>query len=85
MFQKMYACLSAVRKGFIAGYRRIIGIDGCFLKVLMKGQLLVAMGRDGNNQMFPIAWAITENKTTLSWTWFLRELKSYLCIGDGLG
>lgn len=73
-FQKMYICLTAAREGFLASCRRIIGLDGCFLKGLMKGQLLVAVGRDGNNQMFPIAWAIVEKETTESWSWFLKLL-----------
>lgn len=48
-FQKIYICLAAIREGFLGGCRRIIGLDGCFLKGLLKGQLLVAVGRDGNN------------------------------------
>ena len=84
-FQKIYVCLTAVKEGFITGCRRIIGIDGCFLKGLLKGQLLVTVGRDGNNQMFPVAWALVEKETTESWTWFLQQLQVDLCIGDGLG
>ena len=59
VFQKIYICLDTVREGFLAGCRRLVGPDGCFLKgLLLKGQLLVAIGRDGNNQMFPVAWAV---------------------------
>ena len=56
-----------------------------FLKGLMKGQLLVALGRDGNNQMFPIAWAVVDKETNESWSWFIENLQANLCIGDGLG
>ncbi|XP_039126939.1 uncharacterized protein LOC120263096 [Dioscorea cayenensis subsp. rotundata] len=84
-FQKMYIYLTAAREGFLVGCRRIIGLDGCFLKGLMKGQLLVAVGRDGNNQMFPIAWEIVEKETIESWSWFLKLLQLDLCIEDGLG
>lgn len=45
--------------GFMNGCRRCIGFDGCFLKDISKGLLLVAVAKDGNNQMFPIAWAVT--------------------------
>ncbi|KAL4324646.1 hypothetical protein GQ457_11G025520 [Hibiscus cannabinus] len=31
--------------------------------------LLVAVGRDGNNQMFPVAWAIVEGEGKESWRW----------------
>ena len=34
-----------------------------FLKGLMKGQSLVAVGRDENNQMFPIAWLVVDKET----------------------
>ena len=85
IFQKMYICLTAVREGFLVGCRRLIGLDGCFLKGLMKGQLLVAVGRDGNNHMFPIACAVVEKETYESWTWFLQQLKLDLGIEDGLG
>ena len=32
----------------------IIGLDRCFLKTKFKGELLVALGRDVNEQKFPI-------------------------------
>lgn len=85
VFQKIYICISAIKEGFSAGCRKIVGLDGCFLKGLVKGQLLVAVGRDGNNQMFPIAWAVVEKETTESWDWFIQHLQADLQIGDGLG
>ena len=45
----------------------------------------MAVGRDGNNHMFPIAWAVVEKETSESWTWFLQQLKLDLGIEDGLG
>ncbi|GKE77601.1 elongation factor G, III-V domain-containing protein, partial [Tanacetum coccineum] len=52
-----------------------IGLDGCFLKGVVKGMLLTAVGKDPNNQMFPVAWAIVEIESESSWTWFLRRLR----------
>ncbi|XP_070056566.1 uncharacterized protein [Nicotiana tomentosiformis] len=52
--------ITCVVEGWSEGCRRIIGLDGCFLKGICKGQLLVAVSKGGNNQMFPIAWAIVE-------------------------
>ena len=49
----------------------------------MKGELLTAIGRDGNNQMFPIAWAVVEVECTESWTWFITLLKNDLDLCDG--
>ncbi|XP_062028993.1 uncharacterized protein LOC133745001 [Rosa rugosa] len=45
-----------------------------------KGQLLSAVGIDGNNGMYPIAWAIVEQECRDSWTWFLTFLKEDLQI-----
>ncbi|GKV51891.1 hypothetical protein SLEP1_g58509 [Rubroshorea leprosula] len=83
IFLRMYVCFSAMKKGFIAGCRRVIGLDGAFLKGPHKGELLTAVGRDANDQMYPIAWGIVEVEKEESWLWFLEELKYDLQIGDG--
>ena len=44
IFKKIYIFLKDVRDGFIVGCRGLIGVDGCFSKEIMKGQLLVAVG-----------------------------------------
>lgn len=36
VFQKMYICLTTTKEGFIANCRRLIGLDGCFWKGLLK-------------------------------------------------
>ncbi|CAI9282040.1 unnamed protein product [Lactuca saligna] len=50
-----------------------------------RGQLLAAMGRDENNHIFPIAWAVVavENKET--WKWFLDLLLDDIEMGIGHG
>jgi hypothetical protein len=77
-FGRMYVSLAAMKKGFLEGCRPIIGVDGCFLKGPYKGQLLSAVGRDGNNNMYPIAFAIVEAEVKDSWIWFLETLVSDL-------
>ncbi|GKV41979.1 hypothetical protein SLEP1_g49442 [Rubroshorea leprosula] len=57
VFLMMYICFSAMKLGFVTGCRRVIGLDGAFLKGAFKGVLLVAVSRDANNQMYPLAWA----------------------------
>ncbi|XP_050222659.1 uncharacterized protein LOC126672747 [Mercurialis annua] len=84
-FNRMYVCLAACKQGWLAGCRRIIGMDGCFLKGLCKGQLLYAIGHDGNNQMFPIAWAVVQVENRDNWAWFLRCLKHDLPLEQGDG
>ncbi|XP_057795097.1 uncharacterized protein LOC131011334 isoform X1 [Salvia miltiorrhiza] len=77
--------LSALRKGFKASCRPLIGLDGCFLKTYLGGILLCAIGKDGNNGMFPISWAIVEIENEDCWTWFLKCLLEDLQIVDGNG
>jgi len=60
VFQRIYICFDACRRGFLDGCWRVLGLDGCFLKGPMKGELLSAVGRDVNNQIYPIAWAVVE-------------------------
>ena len=43
------------------------------------------VGKDGNNQIFPIAWAVVEGENQTSWTWFIQLLMRDLGISDGLG
>jgi hypothetical protein len=59
-FGRHYVSLAAMKKGFLEGCRPIIGVGGCFLKGPFKGQLLSAIGRDVNNNMYPIALAIVK-------------------------
>jgi hypothetical protein len=66
--------LAAMKKRFLDGCRPVIGVDGCFLKGPFKGQLFVAVGRDGNHNMYPIAYVVVEAKTKDSWTWILETL-----------
>ncbi|CAN1247720.1 hypothetical protein LINPERPRIM_LOCUS6456 [Linum perenne] len=68
----IYVGFSSLFKGFLPGCRPIVGFDGCFLKGELTGMLLSAIKKVGNNQMFPLAWAVTEGETTSSWKWFVK-------------
>jgi hypothetical protein len=46
----------------------VIGVNGCFLKGLFKGQLLAAVGRGDNKNMYQITFAVVEVETKGSWT-----------------
>ncbi|XP_021715987.1 uncharacterized protein LOC110683888 [Chenopodium quinoa] len=85
IFQRLFTCFEGLKKGWVDGCRKVICVDGCFLKTFLGGQLLSAVGRDGNEQMYPIAWAVAEGENNLSWEWFFEHLKSNLGLGDGDG
>ena len=78
----MYALMLA-KKSFQAGCRKIIGVDGCFFKGACNSEQLCALGRDANNQIYPIAWAVVEKETEDSWSWFLGFLQKDLQITIG--
>ncbi|XP_058753673.1 uncharacterized protein LOC131626849 [Vicia villosa] len=72
-FKRLYICYAACKESFKLS-RHVIGLDGCFLKGLCGGQILAAIGRDPNDQMLPIAYAVVESENKDSWTWFLELL-----------
>ena len=53
----------------------IVGLDVCFIKLTTGQQPLAATERDGNNNIFPIAFGIVDKEDTNSWTWFLYQLR----------
>ncbi|CAH9089809.1 unnamed protein product [Cuscuta europaea] len=85
VFERIYVCFEACKRGFLEGCRRLIGIDGAFLKSEVKGEILTAVARDANNQMFPIAWAVVGSESKATWKWFLENLRDDLAIGRGNG
>ncbi|XP_010445159.1 PREDICTED: uncharacterized protein LOC104727783 [Camelina sativa] len=84
-FDRFYVCFEALRKTWLAYCRPIIGIDGCFLKNGVKGQLLAAVGRDANNQFYLVAWAVLQTENFDAWLWFIKKLKVDLKLEDGDG
>ncbi|XP_050908396.1 uncharacterized protein LOC127122024 [Lathyrus oleraceus] len=74
VFERIYVCLEACKAGFAKTCKPLIGFDACFLKEDYGGQLMAAVGRDGNNQNFSIAYGVVESETKDSWQWFLNLL-----------
>ncbi|XP_021658767.2 uncharacterized protein LOC110648739 [Hevea brasiliensis] len=74
VFEYMYVRFAAQKQGFFAGVRPWIGLDGCHLKTPMGGQLLCAVGRDGNENMFPLAIGLVDIEEKASWLWFIKLL-----------
>lgn len=47
--------------------------DSCFLKDPWDGQLFCAVGRDANDQMYPVAWSVSQIEKKETWGWFLEH------------
>nr|XP_016443451.1 PREDICTED: uncharacterized protein LOC107768810 [Nicotiana tabacum] len=84
-FLRMYICFQAMKSGFKSGLRPFIGLDGTFLKGKSKGQLLVAVGQDSANYLYPLAWSIVDKEIKLTWKWFLGHLQTSLDLKMGEG
>ncbi|XP_048604967.1 uncharacterized protein LOC111211463 [Brassica napus] len=82
-FERIYICFEAQRAAWKSTCRPIIGLDGAFLKWDVKGQLIAAMGRDGDCRIVPIAWAVVEIENDINWAWFVNYLKVDLQLSDG--
>ncbi|XP_022041036.1 uncharacterized protein LOC110943606 [Helianthus annuus] len=80
-FRRIYICLAALKEGFKALGRDLLGLDGAFMKGPFPGQMLTVVGVDNNNGIYPIAYAIVESENLSSWTWFLEFLGSDLDLG----
>jgi hypothetical protein len=57
-----------------------------FSKEHCQCELLCSIGRDANNHMYPVAWAIVDKETKENWEWFIGLLIKDLDINDdGVG
>nr|GEW36588.1 hypothetical protein [Tanacetum cinerariifolium] len=75
---RIYVCLGALKLGFRACRRDLLGLDGAFMKGPFLGQVLVAIGLDSKNGIYPLSYALVEAETKSSWFWFLQ------CLGDDI-
>ena len=75
IFQRMFWSFKPSIEGF-EHYRPVLSIDGTHLYGKYKDTLLIAMGCDGNNKLFPFPFAITEGENIDSWGWFLACIKN---------
>ena len=85
VFDRFYVCLDVLRRTWKSTCRPILGVDGCFLRGKTKGQLLVALGRDADNAIYPIAWGVVQVENTDNWLWFVKNIKADLALDDGDG
>ncbi|KAK9993015.1 hypothetical protein SO802_022718 [Lithocarpus litseifolius] len=72
-FKRIYIRYNAQKVSFLGGYRPFVGLDGCHLKGKFVGQLLSATAKDGNDNIFPVAMAVVEQKNKDNWIWFLEQ------------
>ena len=75
IFQRVFwSCKSSI-EGF-EHCRPVLNIDGTHLYGKYKGMLMIAMRCDGNNHLFPLAFAITEGENIDSWGCLLACIRN---------
>ncbi|KAK4284711.1 hypothetical protein QN277_001504 [Acacia crassicarpa] len=62
IFKRMYVCFNASKVGWKAGCRPLIGVDGTFLKGKTRRILLMAMGVDENDSLYPLALGLVDKE-----------------------
>ncbi|GJW82868.1 putative reverse transcriptase domain-containing protein [Tanacetum coccineum] len=89
VFQRIYVCLGALKLGFRACIRELLGLDGAFMKGSFLGQVLVAVGLDLNNGIYPLDYALVKAKSgnnAEASSSASRQVQAELAIGqDGSG
>ncbi|XP_025013121.1 uncharacterized protein LOC107261246 isoform X2 [Ricinus communis] len=75
-FHRFFVSFHASITGFEQGCRPLIFLDSAPLNSKYQGMLLAATSVDGNDGIFPVAFAVVDAETEDNWNWFLMELKS---------
>ena len=73
-FERVFICPAESRTSF-ALCRRLVVVDGTFLKARFILTLLLAVGIDANGEGLILAWAVVESENQDSWSWFFQHLR----------
>ncbi|KAM0042111.1 putative transcription factor interactor and regulator CCHC(Zn) family [Helianthus debilis subsp. tardiflorus] len=76
-FHRFFVSFHASISGFQHGCRPLIFLDDIPLDAKYQGTLLIATAADGDDGVFPLAFAVVDDETDDdNWFWFLSKLKS---------
>ncbi|KAK1298866.1 hypothetical protein QJS10_CPB14g01144 [Acorus calamus] len=74
-FQRVFVSFHASLHGFEHGCRPLLFLNGLDLKMNKNYRFLSATAVDGENEIFPVAFAVVEDESQETWHWFLELLK----------
>ncbi|XP_073046153.1 uncharacterized protein [Primulina eburnea] len=72
-FKYLFLAYGACARGYRC-MRKVVSIDGTWLKGKYDGTLLVASAQDGDFHQYPLAWNVVDVESIASWSWFLTKL-----------
>ena len=84
---EIFQCVFWSFNPYIEGFghcRPILSIDGTHFYGKYKGMLMIDMGCDENNQLFPLAFSITEGENIDSCGWFLACIRNRVTQRTGI-
>lgn len=77
-FEGLFISFIASINGFRKGCRPLLFLEETSLRSNYQEVLLTATAVDGDEGLFPLAFAIVDNQNDKKWNWFLEQLKSVL-------
>ncbi|CAN7007975.1 unnamed protein product [Brassica oleracea var. botrytis] len=76
-FKYAFVAFGPSIKGFSL-MRKVIAVDGTFLKGKFNGTLLAACAQDGDYHLYPLAFVVVDAENGASWKWFFRGLSQMI-------
>ncbi|KAH0706487.1 hypothetical protein KY289_011563 [Solanum tuberosum] len=76
-FKYFFVAYGAWILGF-AQMRKVIAVDGTFLRSKYGGVLLSAVAQDAENLIFPVAFCIVDSECDASYRYFFEQLRSFV-------
>ncbi|XP_057770745.1 uncharacterized protein LOC130990535 [Salvia miltiorrhiza] len=74
-FKHLFVALAALASCFIFNLRPVIVVDGTHLKGKNRGILFVAVTKDGNKSLFPLAYGVGPKENDESWMYFMSRIR----------
>ncbi|XP_018441735.1 uncharacterized protein LOC130507350 [Raphanus sativus] len=83
-FHRVFVAFHASVYGFLEGCRPLVFLDSVPLKSKYQGTLLAATSVDGDEEVFPLAFAVVDAESEDNWEWFLLQLRTALSTSNAI-
>ncbi|KAF8401205.1 hypothetical protein HHK36_012134 [Tetracentron sinense] len=83
-FHRLFVAFHASLCGFRNGCRPLLFLDAITLNSRYQEEMLTATAVDGNDGIFPVAFAIVDVLNDDNWHWFLEQLKTVVSTSQSI-